>query len=44
MITDQDEEVSIPSVDEFSPEYLDDLKEYIILEKRMRTSHRGDVD
>jgi hypothetical protein len=25
MIMDQDEEVSIPSVDEFSPEYLDEL-------------------
>jgi hypothetical protein len=31
MIMDQDEEVSIPSVDEFSPEYLDELQEYIIL-------------
>jgi hypothetical protein len=25
MIMDQDEEVSIPSVDEFAPEYLDEL-------------------
>jgi hypothetical protein len=43
MIMDQDEEVSIPSVDEFSPEYLDELKEDIILDRRMRTSHMGDV-
>ena len=41
---DQDEEVSIPSVDEFSPEYLDELQEDIILDRRMRTSRRGDVD
>jgi hypothetical protein len=44
MIMDQDEEVSIPSVDDFSPEYLDELKEDIILDRRMRTSRRGDVD
>jgi hypothetical protein len=44
MIMDQGEEVSIPSVHEFSPEYLDELKEDIILDKRMRTSRRGDVD
>jgi hypothetical protein len=44
MIMDQGEEVSIPSVDEFSPEYLDELEEYIILDRRTRTSHRGDVD
>jgi hypothetical protein len=41
MIMDQDEEVSIPLVDEFSPEYLDELEEDIILDKRKRTSHRG---
>jgi hypothetical protein len=35
MIMEQDEEVSIPSVDEFDPEYLDELKEDIILERRM---------
>jgi hypothetical protein len=44
MIMDQGEEVSIPSVDEFYPEYLDDLKEDIILDRRTRTSRMGDVD
>jgi hypothetical protein len=44
MIMDWDEEVSIPSVDEFDPAYLDELKEDIILEKRTRTSRKGDVD
>ena len=44
MIMDQDEEVSIPSVDEFAPEYLDELQEDIILDRRTRNSRRGDVD
>jgi hypothetical protein len=44
MIMDQDEEVSIPSVDEFFAEYLDELNEDINLDRRTRTSHRGDVD
>jgi hypothetical protein len=44
MIMVQGEEVSIPSFDEFSSKYLDDLKEDIILDKRTRTSHRADVD
>ena len=44
MIMDKDEEVSIPSVYDFSLEYLDELQEYIILDRRMRTSCRGDVD
>jgi hypothetical protein len=43
MIMDQGEEVLIPSVDEFSPNYLDELKEYIILHRRTRTSRKGDV-
>jgi hypothetical protein len=44
MIMDQGEEVLIPSIDEFSPKYLDELKEDIILDRRMRTSRKGDVD
>jgi hypothetical protein len=44
MIMDQDEEVSIPLVDEFAPKYLDELQEDIILEKRTRISCKGDVD
>jgi hypothetical protein len=44
MIMDQQESVSIPSVDEFSPDYLNDLKEYIIMDRRMRTLRRGDVE
>jgi hypothetical protein len=44
MIMHQGDEVSIPSVDEFASKYLDELKEYIIRDRRMRTSRRGDVD
>jgi hypothetical protein len=44
MIMYQDEEVSIPSVDEFSLDYLDELHEDIILDRRTRTSWWGDVD
>ena len=44
MIMDQDEGVSIPLVDEFSLEYLDELKEDIILDRRTRTPRRSDVD
>ena len=44
MIMDQYKEVSIPSVDEFSPEYWDEIQEYIILDMRTRNSRRGDVD
>jgi hypothetical protein len=38
MIMDQDEEVSIPLVDEFSLEYLDELQKDIVLDRRTRTS------
>ena len=44
MIMDQRERVLVPSMDEFVSEYLDELKEDIILDRRTRTSRRGDVD
>jgi hypothetical protein len=44
MIMDQDEEVSITLVYEFAPEYLEELHEDIILDRRMKTSRRGDVE
>jgi hypothetical protein len=44
MIMDQGEEISLHSIDDFSPEYLEDIKEDIILHKRTRNSCRGDVD
>ena len=44
MIMDERENVSLPSVDEFAPEYMDELKEDVILDRRTRTSRRGDVE
>ena len=44
MIMDERENVSFPSVDEFSFEYMDELKEDVILDRRTRTSRRGDVE
>jgi hypothetical protein len=41
MIMDQDEEVSIPSDDEFAPECMDELQEYIILDRRMKAFTQG---
>ena len=44
MIMHERENVSLPSVDQFTLEYMDELKEDVILDRRTRTSHRGDVD
>jgi hypothetical protein len=44
LIDDQGEHVQIPSIDDFSPEYLTELQEDTILDKRMRTSKRGNVE
>jgi hypothetical protein len=44
MIMDKDESIQVPSVDDFFPEYLDDLREDVILDRKTRTSRRGEVD
>jgi hypothetical protein len=44
LIDDQGEHVQIPSIDDFSPEYLSKLHEDTILDMRMRTSKRGNVE
>jgi hypothetical protein len=38
LIDDHGEHVQIPSIDDFSPEYLTELHEDTILDRRMRTS------
>jgi hypothetical protein len=38
LIDDQGEHVQIPSIDDFSPEYLSELHEDKILDRRIRTS------
>ena len=44
LIDDQGSDVQLPSIGYFSPEFLDELKEDIILERRTRASKRGSVD
>ena len=44
LIMDTDEVWKVPTVDDFTPEYLDELPEYIILDRRTKTSRRGDVE
>jgi hypothetical protein len=44
LIDDQGEHIQIPSIDDFSPEYLTKLHDDTILDRRMRTSKRGNVE
>jgi len=44
LITDHESTIQLPSIEDFSPEFLDDLKEDTILDRRTRTSRRGNVD
>jgi len=44
LIDDQGEHVQLPSIDDFSIEYLDELQQDLILDKRTKTSKRGDVE
>jgi hypothetical protein len=44
MIMDEDESIQVPSIDDFSPEYLDELQKVFILDRRIETSQRGDVE
>ena len=44
MIVDQDVQVEVPYVDEFAPEYLNELQEYVIFDKKVGYSQRGDME
>ena len=44
LIEDQRGNVQIPSIEDFHPEYLDDLQQDTILDRRTRSSKRGNVD
>ena len=44
MIVYQDVQVQVTYVDEFSFEYLNELQEDIILNKKVRSSRRGDME
>ena len=43
LIYDQGEHVQLPSIHDFSPEYLNELQQDLILDRRIGTSKRGDV-
>ena len=44
LISDYESDIQLPSIEDFSPEFLDELKEDVILDRRTRTSRRGNVD
>ena len=44
LIDDQGIDFQLPSIEYFSPEFLDELKEDTILDRRTRASKRGSVD
>ena len=44
LIIDTNEVGIVPTVDDFSPEYFDELVEHIILNRRIKTSQRGHVE
>ena len=44
LIDDQGSDVQLPSIEYFSPEFLDELKEDKILDRRRRASKRGSLD
>ena len=44
LIVDYESDIQLPSIDDFSPEFLDELKEDAILDRRTCTSRRGNVD
>jgi hypothetical protein len=44
MIEDQGDNFHIPTIEYFSPEYMNELKEDTIMAKIVRTSCRGDVE
>ena len=44
LIDDQGSDIQLPSIEDFSPKILDELKEDTILDRKTHTSKRGSVD
>ena len=44
MIMDEDESAQIPLIDDFAPECITELQEDIILDRKVCTSRRGNVE
>ena len=44
LVDDQGSDIQLPFIEVFSPEFMDELKEDSILDRRKHTSKRGNVD
>ena len=44
LIDDQGENFELPSIDDFLPEYIDEIQQDLKLDRRIRTSRRGNVE
>ena len=44
MIIDPEEDTQIPTIDDLAPEYMNELQEDTILDRKFCTSRRGDVE
>ena len=44
LIEDPEEQSQLPSIDDLLPEYLNELQEGTVLERKVRTTSRGDVE
>ena len=43
MIEDPEEQSQLPSIDDLLPEYLNELQEDTVLDRKVRMTHKGDV-
>jgi len=44
LIEDHEEQSRLPSIDDLLPEYLNELQEDTVLDRKVRTMHNGDVE
>ena len=44
LIEDPEEHSQLPSIDDLLPEYLNELQEDTVLDRKVRTTHRGDFE
>ena len=44
MIMDEETNIQIPSVDDMAPKYMKELQDDVILDKKVRTSRRGNAE
>lgn len=44
LIEDPEEQSKLPSIDDLLPEYLNELQEDTVLDRKVRTTHRRDIE